>query len=93
MELVTGKLGVSAAPANDAGIKNWMAETLPKISVSDREPVEKIIDPSLLINEDLLLEVWAMAIVAKACLNPQSFKTAHDEICTFGSGKTFARGH
>lgn len=31
----------------------------------------KIVDPSLIIDEDLLEEVWAMAIVARSCLNPK----------------------
>lgn len=31
----------------------------------------KIVDPSLIIDDDLLEEIWAVAIVAKACLNPR----------------------
>lgn len=31
----------------------------------------KIVDPSLIIDEDLLEEVWAMAVVARSCLNPK----------------------
>ncbi|KAK1316032.1 putative LRR receptor-like serine/threonine-protein kinase [Acorus calamus] len=34
----------------------------------------KILDPSLIVDEDLLEEVWAMAIVAKSCLNPRPSK-------------------
>lgn len=31
----------------------------------------KIVDPLLIVDEDLLEEVWAMAIVARSCLNPK----------------------
>lgn len=34
----------------------------------------KIVDPSLIVDEDLLEEVWAMAIVARSCLNPKPLK-------------------
>lgn len=33
--------------------------------------MSKIIDQSLMIDDDLLEEVWAIAIVAKSCLNPK----------------------
>ncbi|KAF5751101.1 putative lrr receptor protein kinase [Tripterygium wilfordii] len=69
LELVTGKLGISAS--NDTQMKEWLEQTLPSISIYDKEQVTKIVDPSLIIDEDLLEEVWAMAIVAKSCLNPK----------------------
>ncbi|XP_015892717.3 probable LRR receptor-like serine/threonine-protein kinase At2g16250 [Ziziphus jujuba] len=69
LELVTGKLGISAS--SDAQMKEWLEQTLPYISIYDKELVTKILDPSLLIDEDLLEEVWAMAIVARSCLNPK----------------------
>ncbi|KAF3435705.1 hypothetical protein FNV43_RR22797 [Rhamnella rubrinervis] len=69
LELVTGKLGISAS--SDAEMKEWLEQTLPYISIYDKELVTKILDPSLLIDEDLLEEVWAMAIVARSCLNPK----------------------
>ncbi|CAI9778227.1 unnamed protein product [Fraxinus pennsylvanica] len=40
------------------------------INIYDKEPVINIVDPSLIIDEDLLDEVWVVAIVAKSCLNP-----------------------
>lgn len=52
-------------------MKEWLEETLPYISIYDKELVIKIVDPSLIIDEDLLEEVWAMAIVARSCLNPK----------------------
>ncbi|KAH6767179.1 Leucine-rich repeat protein kinase family protein [Perilla frutescens var. hirtella] len=70
LELVTGKLGFSS-PAN-ATMKEWLEATLPYISIYDKELVTNIVDPSLMIDEDLLEEVWAMAIVARSCLNPRS---------------------
>ncbi|CBI32593.3 unnamed protein product, partial [Vitis vinifera] len=69
LELVTGRLGISAS--NDAQVKEWLDQTLPCISIYDKELVQKIVDPSLIIDEDLLEEVWAMAIVARSCLNPK----------------------
>ncbi|CAN4112365.1 unnamed protein product [Withania somnifera] len=69
LELVTGKLGISAS--NDASMKEWLDGTLKYISIYDKELVTNIMDPSLIIDEDLLEEVWAMAIVARSCLNPK----------------------
>ncbi|KAK4345397.1 hypothetical protein RND71_035573 [Anisodus tanguticus] len=69
LELVTGKLGISAS--SDATMKKWLDKTLPCISIYDKELVTNIVDPSLTVDEDLLEEVWAMAIVSKSCLNPK----------------------
>lgn len=69
LELVTGKMGISAS--SDAQVKEILEQTLPYISIYDKELVTKIVDPSLIIDEDLLEEVWAMAIVARSCLNPK----------------------
>ncbi|KAL2927459.1 hypothetical protein RDABS01_019790 [Bienertia sinuspersici] len=69
LELVTGKLGMSAT--NDTSVKEWLDQTLPYINIYDKELVTKIVDPSLIYDEDLLEEVWAMAIVARSCLNPK----------------------
>ncbi|CAH2051592.1 unnamed protein product [Thlaspi arvense] len=69
LELVTGKLGISS-PEN-AEAKAYMEEALQYISTNEKELVTKILDPSLMVDEDLLEEVWAMAIIAKSCLNPK----------------------
>ncbi|XP_057788249.1 probable LRR receptor-like serine/threonine-protein kinase At2g16250 [Salvia miltiorrhiza] len=69
LELVTGKLGISSS--SDVAMKDWLEMTLPYISIYDKELVTNILDPSLIIDEDLLEEVWAMAIVARSCLNPK----------------------
>ncbi|KAF4360063.1 hypothetical protein F8388_011300 [Cannabis sativa] len=69
LELVTGKLGISAS--GDGQIKEWLDQTLPCISIYDKELVTKIVDPSLIVDDDLLEEVWAMAVVARSCLNPK----------------------
>ncbi|XP_008236898.1 PREDICTED: probable LRR receptor-like serine/threonine-protein kinase At2g16250 [Prunus mume] len=69
LELVTGKLGISAS--SDAEMKELLDQTLPYISIYDKELVTKIVDPSLIVDEDLLEEVWAMAVVARSCLNPK----------------------
>ncbi|XP_065855603.1 probable LRR receptor-like serine/threonine-protein kinase At2g16250 [Euphorbia lathyris] len=69
LELVTGKLGMSSS--SEAQLKESLEQTLPYISIYDKELVTKIVDPSLIIDEDLLEEVWAMAIVARSCLNPK----------------------
>ncbi|KAK5837883.1 LRR receptor-like serine/threonine-protein kinase ERECTA [Gossypium arboreum] len=65
--LVTGKLDMNAS--SETEMKEWLEQTLPYISIYDKELVTKILDPSLLVDEDLLEEVWAMAIVAGSCLN------------------------
>lgn len=69
LELVTGKLGLSES--SDAETKEWLEQTLPYINIYDKELVTKIVDPLLIVDEDLLEEVWAMAIVARSCLNPK----------------------
>ncbi|XP_027078148.1 probable LRR receptor-like serine/threonine-protein kinase At2g16250 [Coffea arabica] len=69
LQLVTGKLGISAS--SEAAMKVWLEQTLPYISIYDKELVAKIIDPYLFIDEDLLEEAWAVAIVARSCLNPR----------------------
>ncbi|GJN23479.1 hypothetical protein PR202_gb11130 [Eleusine coracana subsp. coracana] len=72
MELVTGRLGMSAS--NDAATSEWLDNSLRYINIYEKELMSKIIDPTLIIDEDHLEEVWAMAIVAKSCLNPRSSK-------------------
>ncbi|GMJ12763.1 hypothetical protein like AT2G16250 [Hibiscus trionum] len=67
--LVTGKLDIDAS--SETWMKEWLEHTLPYISIYDKELVTKILDPSLLVDEDLLEEVWAIAIVARRCLNPK----------------------
>lgn len=69
LELVTGRLGISAS--SDTQMKETLEQTLPYISIYDKDLVTKIVDPSLIVDEDLLEEVWAMAIVARSCLNPK----------------------
>ncbi|CAN8272308.1 unnamed protein product [Cochlearia groenlandica] len=70
LELVTGKLGISSSD-NNAQAKQYMEEALKCINTNEKELVTKILDPSLMVDEDLLEEVWAMAIIAKSCLNPK----------------------
>lgn len=72
LELVTGRLGISAS--NDAATSDWLDTTLRYVNIYEKELMSKIIDPTLIIDEDHLEEVWAMAIVAKSCLNPRSSK-------------------
>lgn len=69
LELVTGKVGISATP--DTQLKEFYDQTFPFISIHDKESVGKIVDPNLIVDEDFMEEVWAMAVVAKSCLNPK----------------------
>ncbi|KAL5073660.1 hypothetical protein RYX36_012644 [Vicia faba] len=69
LELVTGKLGISAS--SEGELKDWFDQILPCISMYDKEPVTKIVDPYLVVDEDFLEEVWAISIVARSCLNPK----------------------
>ncbi|OAE28877.1 hypothetical protein AXG93_2255s1090 [Marchantia polymorpha subsp. ruderalis] len=72
LELVSGKLGISGVsdPRTDA----WLDWAMPLINPHDKESLPKLVDPSLIVDEDLLEEVWAVAIIAKACLNPKPQK-------------------
>ncbi|TKV91088.1 hypothetical protein SEVIR_9G072400v4 [Setaria viridis] len=69
IELITGNLGVSGS--NDSDSDEWLARTLGYIDANDKEGVSGIVDPSLVVDEDHLEEVWAVAIIAKTCLNPK----------------------
>lgn len=69
LELVTGKLGISAS--SEGVLREWLDQILPCINMYDKELVTKIVDPSLVVDEDFLEEVWAIAIVARSCLNPK----------------------
>ncbi|KAK8931457.1 putative LRR receptor-like serine/threonine-protein kinase [Platanthera zijinensis] len=72
LELITGKLGISSS----AGMidTEWMDQSLPYIDINDRDLITKIVDPTLMVDDDLLEEVWAMAIMAWCCLNPRPNK-------------------
>ncbi|KAK6938823.1 Leucine-rich repeat [Dillenia turbinata] len=72
LELVTGKLGISKS--DDATTREWLEHILSCISMYDKELVNRIVDPSLIVDEDLLEEVWAMAVVARSCLDPKPFR-------------------
>ncbi|GER50364.1 leucine-rich repeat protein kinase family protein, partial [Striga asiatica] len=74
LELLTGNLRISSAEPDDANLKEILEGTLLNISTFDKELVANIVDPSLIIGPDHLDEAWAVAIVAKACLNPEPIK-------------------
>lgn len=67
LELVTGEIGISGA--TEEKTKKTLEETIPCINIKEKELLNKIIDPSLVVEEDLMDEVWAMAVIAKSCLN------------------------
>lgn len=69
LELITGNFGVSGS--TDADSEEWLARTLGYINANDMEGVSGIVDPTLVVDDDHLEEVWAVAIVAKTCLNPK----------------------
>ncbi|KAL0387997.1 UNVERIFIED_CONTAM: putative LRR receptor-like serine/threonine-protein kinase [Sesamum radiatum] len=72
MELLTGKLGNS--DASDGTGKGWLQETLLCISDYDKESIKGIMDPLLTLDEEMLKEAWAVALIAKSCLNPNPTK-------------------
>ncbi|MCO5553072.1 hypothetical protein L7F22_006593 [Adiantum nelumboides] len=72
LELVSGKLGISGS--TDPSTEAWLEWALTFINTYDKEALSKIVDPSLIVDEDLMEEVWAMSIVAKSCLNPKPSK-------------------
>lgn len=65
LELVTGKLGISAR--SDVMAQDWL-----EVMTLDIEDYEtNIIDPSLLISDVSEFDnVWAVAVLAKSCLSP-----------------------
>ncbi|XP_066396698.1 probable LRR receptor-like serine/threonine-protein kinase At2g16250 [Miscanthus floridulus] len=67
LELVTGNIGISGS--NDAASEEWLSNTLNHINSGDRASIAGIIDALLLVDEDHLEEVWAVAIIAKTCLS------------------------
>jgi hypothetical protein len=69
LELITGNFVVIGP--NDTDSEEWLASTLDYIETHDKESISNIVDPSLIVDEDHLEEVWAVSIVAKACLNPK----------------------
>ncbi|XP_050126209.1 probable LRR receptor-like serine/threonine-protein kinase At2g16250 [Malus sylvestris] len=72
LELVTGKIGISKS--NDSSTRELLEHMVRYISIYDKELLNKIVDPSLILDEDLLEEVWSVAIVARSCLNPKPSK-------------------
>lgn len=70
LELVTGRLGISAC--DETSLNEKFAEIMPYINLSEKDQITNIIDPTLIVAEDLIEEVLAMAIVAKSCLNPKA---------------------
>nr|XP_043626011.1 probable LRR receptor-like serine/threonine-protein kinase At2g16250 [Erigeron canadensis] len=72
LELVTGRIGISAS--RDLITKDILEGILPYISLEDKDLMTNIMDPSLVVDEDLLEEVWAMAVIAKSCLDPKPSK-------------------
>lgn len=69
LELITGNFGASGL--TDADSEEWLARTLGYVNANDKEGVSGIVDPTLVVDDDHLEEVWAVAIVAKTCLNPK----------------------
>nr|XP_034576941.1 probable LRR receptor-like serine/threonine-protein kinase At2g16250 [Setaria viridis]XP_034576942.1 probable LRR receptor-like serine/threonine-protein kinase At2g16250 [Setaria viridis] len=67
LELVTGNFGISGS--NDGTSEEWLVNTLNQINGGGKASVTSIIDPLLLVDEDHQEEVWAAAIIAKACLS------------------------
>lgn len=74
LKLVTGKLGFSAS--TDAEMNEWLEQTLPYINIYDKELVTRIVDLLLIVDEDLLDEVWPVVVVARSCLNPKPAQLA-----------------
>ncbi|KAJ3670069.1 hypothetical protein LUZ60_010393 [Juncus effusus] len=72
LELVTGKLGLSGS--DNASTLDFIETALNHITITDRDQITKIIDPSLFLYEDHLEEVWATGIIAKSCLNARPSK-------------------
>ncbi|KAK3126325.1 hypothetical protein QOZ80_7AG0554910 [Eleusine coracana subsp. coracana] len=68
LELVTGNFSISGPFAASDESSEWLTTTLSHISAGDKSAITNIIDPLLVVDEDHLEEVWAVAIIAKTCL-------------------------
>jgi hypothetical protein len=51
IELVTGNIDISKS--DDATTKDWLDQTLNYITIYDKERLAKIVDPTLIVDEDL----------------------------------------
>ena len=49
--------------------EEWLSNTLNRINGGDRTSIAGIMDPLLLVDEDHLEEVWAVAIITKTFLS------------------------
>ncbi|KAH9297502.1 hypothetical protein KI387_029184 [Taxus chinensis] len=56
------------------GESSWIDHALTLIDIQDKDALPRIVDPYLILDEDLLEEVWAVAVIAKACLDPRPSK-------------------
>ncbi|CDP11917.1 unnamed protein product [Coffea canephora] len=72
LELVTGKLGLSAT--DDSTTNGWIANLLSYILPDNSELIINIVDSSLDMARHVLAHVWAVSFIAKACLSPESAK-------------------
>ncbi|CDP11919.1 unnamed protein product [Coffea canephora] len=72
LELVTGKLGISAT--DDSTTNGWMADVLSNILPDNAELIINIVDSSLAMAKHVLAHVWAVSFIAKACVSPESSK-------------------
>lgn len=74
MEIISGNITTIECNDTRAGECSWLDHALPLIDIHDKDNLPRIIDPYLIVDEDLLEEVWAVAVIAKACLNPRPSK-------------------
>lgn len=74
LELVTGDLEFRLPDFEIMMNDSMLENTLSYISSLDKKLILNIVDRSLIIDEHLLMEVWAVAFVAKACLHPKPSK-------------------
>ncbi|XP_042401649.1 probable LRR receptor-like serine/threonine-protein kinase At2g16250 isoform X1 [Zingiber officinale] len=72
LEIITGKPGISGS--DSAATNKWLKQTAACIGIMEKEMVAKIVDPRLVVDDDHMEEVWAVAVVAKACLDPRPAK-------------------
>ncbi|CAI9109514.1 OLC1v1009347C1 [Oldenlandia corymbosa var. corymbosa] len=73
LELITGRL-VGTSAADDSTMKDSIVNTLRYIVSDDKALIANIVDPYLVIHDDILEEVLAVAYIAKACLNSKPSK-------------------
>lgn len=73
LDLISG-LNISGS-SGDPFAESWMLKALPLIGLQTKDSFLELTDASMILEEDLANEVLAVAILAKACLDPRCLQS------------------